>query len=144
GTLKAVAYEDGNPVASEEVRTAGPAACVRQSPDRKMIQADGYDCAFDTGRIAVKNGNLATIYYDHVHPAPTGAANIAAVDNGNAATVEPFHADQRRAFNGLALLILRSRPGQAGQIQVSATSDGLTQGETQISAVAAGRNSVSK
>jgi beta-galactosidase len=46
-----------------------------------------------------------------VHFTVTGAAMIEAVDNGNPATVEPFHADYRKAFNGLALLIVRSLPG---------------------------------
>ena len=41
-------------------------------------------------------------------------AKIEAVDNGNAASVEPFQADRRKAFNGLALLIVRSRAGEAG------------------------------
>jgi beta-galactosidase len=55
-----------------------------------------------------------------------GAGQIAAVDNGNAATVEPFHANYRKAFNGLALLIVRSSRHEAGQIQVVATGVGLT------------------
>jgi len=54
-----------------------------------------------------------------------GAGKIEAVDNGNAASVEPFQADHRKAFNGLALLIVRSRAGEAGRIQVTATSQGL-------------------
>ncbi|HKF21090.1 MAG TPA: beta-galactosidase GalB [Candidatus Angelobacter sp.] len=144
GTLKAVAYQNGKQVASEEVHTAGPAARVQLVPDRKIIQADGDDLSFITVRIEDKDGNLAPMADNLVQFKVTGSGVIAAVDNGNAATVEPFHADHRRAFNGLALLIVRSRPGQTGQISVSATSEGLTQGETQISAVAAGKDSGSK
>jgi beta-galactosidase len=135
GVLKAVAYQNGQPVASEEVHTAGPAARVRLIPDRKTIQADGDDLSFITVRIEDKDGNLVPEADNLVHFAVTGSGVIAAVDNGNAATVEPFHADQRRAFNGLALLIMRSRPGQTGEAQISATSDGLAQGETRVSAV---------
>ena len=54
------------------------------------------------------------------------------MDNGNAATVEPFQADHRKAFNGLALLIVRSHPGQAGKIHITAASDGLTQAAAEI------------
>ena len=54
-----------------------------------------------------------------------GAGRIAAVDNGNAATTESFQADHRKAFSGLALLIVRSRAGQSGTIRVTATSEGL-------------------
>jgi beta-galactosidase len=55
----------------------------------------------------------------------SGAGKIAAVDNGNAATDEPFQADHRKAFSGMALLIVRSRTGQAGPIHVTASSEGL-------------------
>jgi beta-galactosidase len=138
GVLKAVAYQNGQPVASEEVRTAGPAAQVRLIPDRKTIHADGDDLSFITVRIEDKDGNLVPEADNLVHFAVTGPGTIAAVDNGNAATVEPFHADQRRAFNGLALLIVRSRPGQTGEARITATSDGLAQGETQVSSAKPG------
>ena len=64
----------------------------------------------------------------------TGAGTIEAVDNGNAATVEPFHAKQRKTFAGLALLIVRSRAGEAGAIHVAATSDGLVAASVDLSA----------
>jgi beta-galactosidase len=145
GTLKAVAYQNGSQVASEEVRTAGAAARLKLVPDHKIIQADGDDLSFITVRVEDKDGTLVPNADNLVHFTLSGPGTIAAVDNGNAATVEPFHADQRRAFDGLALLILRSRPGQTGQIRVSATSEGLAQGETQINSVTpAGNNSFSK
>jgi beta-galactosidase len=61
-----------------------------------------------------------------------GPAAIAGVDNGNAATVEPFQADYRKAFNGLALVIVRSQNGKPGHIRLTASSDGLQAGETRI------------
>jgi len=139
GTLKAVAYQNGKEVASTEVHTAGPAARVKLTPDRNVIHADGDDLSFITAEIEDKDGNPVPMADNLVHFALSGPGEIAAVDNGNAATVEPFHADQRKAFNGLALLIVRSRPGQAGAIHVSATSEGLTAGETQVSSVSAAR-----
>ena len=135
GVLKAVAYQNGKSVASEEVRTAGPAAQVRLIPDRKSIQADGDDLSFITVRIEDKDGNLVPEADNLVHFAVTGSGVIAAVDNGNAATAEPFHANQRQEFNGLALLIVRSRPGQTGETHILATSGGLAQGETDINCV---------
>jgi beta-galactosidase len=58
-----------------------------------------------------------------VHFTVSGAAGIEAADNSTATTVEPFHADHRKGgFNGLALLIVRSLPGQSGKIQIVATS----------------------
>jgi beta-galactosidase len=66
----------------------------------------------------------------------SGAGGIEAVDNGDAATVEPFHADHRKAFNGLALLIVRSKSGAPGPIAVAASSDGLAAGQVDIVAQA--------
>jgi len=54
------------------------------------------------------------------------------VDNGNAATEEPFQADHRKAFSGMALLIVSSEKGRTGSIQVSATSEGLSKGRADI------------
>jgi beta-galactosidase len=88
-------------------------------------------------RIEDKEGNLCPDADNLVHFSLTGNGSIAAVDNGNAATVEPFQADHRKAFHGLALLIVRpgsdrSRTGRAGQIHIVATGDGLAQGRAEI------------
>ena len=68
-------------------------------------------------RVEDKDGNLCPAADNLVNFHLDGAGAIPAVDNGNAATVEPFQADHRKAFNGLALLIVRSKPGQPGKHQ---------------------------
>jgi beta-galactosidase len=132
GSLKVVAYQGGKQVAVDEVRTAGAPARVKLTPDRAAIHADGDDLSFVTVRIEDKDGNLCPMSDNLVKFNVTGAGSIRAVDNGNAATVEPFHADHRKAFSGLALLIVSSQKGQPGKIHVTATSDGLTAGTTDI------------
>jgi beta-galactosidase len=134
GTLKAVAYQGGKQVAVDEVHTAGVAAKVRLIADRGAIQADGEDLSFITVRIEDKDGNLVPGADNLVHFTVTGAGSIAAVDNGNAATVEPFQANQRKAFSGMALLIVRSQKGQKGSIHITATSDRLAQAVADIAA----------
>jgi beta-galactosidase len=137
GILRAVAYKDGSQVAVDEVHTAGPAARIRLIPDRSRIAADGSDLSFITVRLEDKDGNLCPLAGDIVHFEVNGAGRIEAVDNGSAATTESFQADHRKAFNGLALLIVRSRAGEGGEIRVTATSDGL---ESASATVAAGIN----
>jgi len=134
GTLKAVAYQGGKQVAVDEIHTAGVAAKVRLIADRGAIQADGEDLSFITVRIEDKDGNLVPGADNLVHFTVTGAGSIAAVDNGNAATVEPFQANQRKAFSGMALLIVRSQKGQKGSIHITATSDRLAQAVADIAA----------
>ena len=125
GSLRAVGYKGGKQVAVDEVRTAGSPARVRLVPDRAKISADGQDLSFITVRVEDKDGNLCPLAANLVQFKVEGAGKIEAVDNGNAASVEPFQADKRTAFNGLALVIVRSRAGQPGRIQVTATSEGL-------------------
>jgi beta-galactosidase len=131
GTLKAVAYSDGKEVAEDEVRTAGAPAQLVLVPDRNLIHADGEDLSFVTVRVEDRDGNLCPRADNTVHFDVTGAGEIKAVDNGNAATTEPFFADHRAAFNGLALLIVRSE-NRAGNIHISASSDGLTGNKAEI------------
>jgi len=138
GTLRAVAYSGGVEVASHEVRTAGTGAKIVLVPDRSVIQADGDDLSFITVRLEDKDGNLCPAADNLVHFQITGVGAIAAVDNGNAASTEPFHADQRRGFNGLALLVVRASE-QAGEIRITATSDNLEQAEIDIRTEAPGR-----
>jgi beta-galactosidase len=113
--------------------TAGAPARIKLVPDRATIQADGDDLSFVTVRIEDKDGNLCPMADNLVRFNVSGEGVIAGVDNGNAATVEPFQADHRKAFNGLALLIVRSK-SQAGTIRVVATSDGLTQAQSELTA----------
>ncbi|HYW47788.1 MAG TPA: beta-galactosidase GalB [Bryobacteraceae bacterium] len=132
GTLKAVAYQGGKQVAVDEVRTAGAPARVKLIPDRATITADGDDLSFVTVRIEDKDGNLCPVADNLVKFNVTGAGSIRAVENGKAASEEPFHADHRKAFSGMALLIVSSQAGQAGRIHVAATSEGLSQGTADI------------
>jgi beta-galactosidase len=132
GSLRAVAYKGGKQVAVDEIKTAGPAARLRLVPDRAKISADGQDLSFITVRVEDKDGNLCPLANNLVQFKVEGAGKVEATDNGNAASVEPFQADKHTAFNGLALLIVRSRAGQAGRIQVTATSEGLAGGTTEL------------
>jgi beta-galactosidase len=102
------------------------------SPDRKAIGADGEDLSFVTVRVEDKDGNFCPLADNLVKFKLDGPATIAGVDNGNAASVEPFQADYRKAFNGLALVIVRSQNGKPGRIRLTASSDSLQAGETRI------------
>jgi beta-galactosidase len=134
GTLRAVAYKNGKQVVTEEVRTAGAPAKVTLIADRKSITADGDDLSFITVRIEDKNGNVCPLADNLVRFKVEGAGRIAGVDNGNPATEESFQADHRKAFNGLALLIVRSKRGESGQIKIAASSDGLASSTTAVTA----------
>jgi beta-galactosidase len=130
GELRAVGYRDGKQYATDTVKTAGAPARIVLAPDRKSIRSGGDDLSFVTVRVEDKDGNLCPLADNLMRFKISGPGSIAGVDNGNAASVEPFQADYRKAFSGMALLIVRS--GEAGQVRVMATSDGLLAAETTI------------
>jgi beta-galactosidase len=133
GTLRVIAYKGGKQVAADERKTAGAPARIALSPDRTAVSADGEDLSFITVRVEDKDGNLCPSADNLVRFKVSGAGKIEAVDNGNPATVEPFQADYRKAFSGMALLIVRA--GKApGEIRIEAMSEGLTSGEARVSA----------
>ncbi len=137
GTLRAVAYRGGREVATNEVATAGKPARLRLVPDRTELSADGRDLSFVTVRIEDEDGNLCPLADNLVRFTVEGAGRREAVDNGNPATLEPFQADERKAFGGLALLIVRSERGPAGVVQVTAQSKGLESAATSLTTAAA-------
>jgi beta-galactosidase len=132
GTLEAVAYTGGKPVAKSVVKSAGAPARITLAPDRAAIRADGDDLSFVSVRVEDKDGNLVRNADNLIRITIEGKGSLAAVDNGNAASVESFQAPQRKAFSGMALVVVRSRRGDPGAIEVKAESDGLTAARTTI------------
>jgi len=133
GELKAVAYDnEGNPVAETVVKTAGVPATIEMTLDRDTIAADGDDMAFATVRILDADGNLCPTADNLVNFHIDGPAQIAAVGNGDATSLEPFQADQRKAFNGMCMVYLRSIDEDSGSITLRATAKGLENAEILI------------
>jgi beta-galactosidase len=132
GTLEAVAYTAGKPVARSAVKTAGAPARIALVPDRSRIKADGEDLSFITVRVEDKDGHLVPNADNLVRFTIEGKGSLAAVDNGNPASVESFQATHRNAFSGLALAIVRSRRGEPGAIEVKAESEGLAAARTTL------------
>ncbi len=134
GSLRAVGYIDGKQVAEKEIKTAGPPAKVTLVPDRTELSADGNDLSYVTVRIEDADGNLCPLASNLVHFSVKGAATIAAVGNGNASTTAPFIANQREAFNGLCMLIVKSSK-KPGSVSIQADSVALTPGSASLTIV---------
>ncbi|WP_426670832.1 beta-galactosidase GalB [Mucilaginibacter sp. McL0603] len=130
GTLKAVSRKDGKVVLTREIHTAGKPAKIELVADRKNIKADGKDLSFITVKILDKDGNVVPDADNLVNFKINGNASIASVDNGLETDHDPFKADYRHAFNGLALAIVQSKD-KPGSITFTATSQGL-QGATVV------------
>jgi beta-galactosidase len=125
GEIKIVAYKNGKQAAVKTIKTAADASRINLRPDRSVINSDGNDLSFVTVKIEDENGNFCPLSDNKIDFQITGPATIAAVDNGNAASIEPFQANYRKAFNGLCLLVIKSKRGEPGEVKIEASSPGL-------------------
>jgi len=132
GELRVVAYKDGKRWAIDSVSTAGDASRLLLTPDRSSIAGDGKDLSFVTLAVADKDGRMVPRAMNSIHFEITGPGEIVATDNGDPTDMTPFPSTDRKAFNGLALVIVRAKRGQRGRIVVTAKADGLLGGRTSI------------
>jgi beta-galactosidase len=135
GELKVIAYKQGRVWAQDVVKTAGPATQVVLQPDHATIRADGKDLSYVTVTIADKDGLPVPTANNQVSFELSGPAEIVATDNGDPTSLDSFQAPERKAFNGLALVIIRSKPGETGAVTLRATSEGLRSVETTLQSV---------
>ncbi len=131
GELKVIAYNGNKEVAQKTINTAGKAAKISLEADRTVIDADGRDLSYFTVRIEDKDGNLVPYADNRVYFSISGEGVLLATDNGDSTSVEPFQQNNRKAFNGLALAIVRSNQ-KSGSITIKASSKGLKSAQLTI------------
>ena len=132
GTLTVKAYKNGELMAEKSMTTAGKPAKISLVADRSIITADGEDLSYVTVRIEDKDGNLCPNADNLVNFKVSGAGIFRAVGNGNAATVESFQEPRRKAFSGMCMLIVQSKDGVEGEINITASSKGLKSKQIQV------------
>lgn len=124
GSIKVVAYNDGKEVAAKEIKTADKPYKINLVADRTEITSDGTDLSFITVKIEDKDGNICPMADNIVNFKIEGEATLAAVGNGDPTALTSFQANNKEAFNGLCLLVVKSTE-KSGEIKITATSDGL-------------------
>lgn len=134
GELKVVAYKNGKVWAEDTVKTTGEAAQITMQADRAKIKADGADLSYITVKITDKNGLTVPRSKNRITFEISGAGEIVATDNGDATDHEAFQNKSRRAYNGMALVIVRSIKGKTGKIAVRAVSENLKSSPISLSA----------
>lgn len=132
GELKAIAYKNGKKWAEEVVKTTGEASSLKVTADRSVILADGKDLSFITVSITDKNGLVVPRSDNKIEFSIEGSGKIIATDNGDPTEMVAFPSQVRKAFNGLALVIVQSEQGKSGTITITAKSDGLEDGQVRI------------
>lgn len=131
GTLKAISRKEGKDVLSKEIKTSGKPAKIVLEADRNSISADGKDLSFITLKILDADGNIVPYADNMVQFDVQGAGFIAGLDNGNPVSHESFKGNTRKAFHGLALIILQSHRSP-GRLELKATAEGLEEASIAI------------
>lgn len=122
GTVTAVSYSEGKEYLRRSITTAGEPAGLKLTADRNVLDADGYDLAFVTVEVLDARGNPVPYADNRISFGIEGPAVIEAVDNGSPISHEPFRANERKAFHGKCLVIVRAGK-EAGPIRLTATSE---------------------
>ena len=125
GELKVIAYKNGKRWAEEIIRTTDNAAKITLTADRNVIYADGEDISFITAKVTDKSGSMVPDAKNNIQFTVEGPGEIAATDNGDPANLVSFASNEREAYFGQALVIVRFITGKTGTIKIYATSPGL-------------------
>jgi len=134
GEVSVVAYKNGKRWAQDSVLTAGEAKRLLLRPDRPIIANDGEDLSFITLTVTDENGRAVPRAMHPIRFEIDGPGEIVATDNGDPTDMTEFPSHSRKAFNGLAIVIVRAKRGQGGRITVTAKSDGLMEARTAVTA----------
>ena len=126
GEVRVVAYDaDGNPAASESVRTAGKPYALRLECDRETLVRDGEDLAYVTVSVVDKEGNPVPTDTREVFATVSGAGEFRAIANGDPCSLELFHQPKMHLFAGKLTVIVRSRLGVEGPARLTVKAKGL-------------------
>ena len=133
GVLKAVGLRGDRVVAESVLTTAGKAMKLRVTADRATVDANGEDLSFVTVEAVDADGRSDLSADKEVQFEISGPGVIAAVGNGDAQDPDSYHVNQRKLYQGRALVVVRTSQ-KAGQIKLTARSAGLGDGSLTINA----------
>jgi beta-galactosidase len=109
--------------------TGSPAKLVLQA-ERKKISADGKDLLYVTAMVQDKKGLTVPLADNAIHFDISGPGEIVATDNGDPTDLIAFPSHDRKAFNGLALAIIRCN--EPGKVTLEASSPSLKSARLKI------------
>ena len=124
GTLKAVGRNDGKTAATDELTTAGEPAKIILTTNLKKIANDWDAVAFVRAEIMDGQGALVPGATNLVSFQVSGPGVIAAVDNADNGSHDPFQASERQAFHGQCIAFVKADVA-SGSIKITASSPGL-------------------
>jgi beta-galactosidase len=134
GLLKAVGVENDKEFESTVLQTAGDAAKIKLTADRKELKANGQDLSFVTVEITDKDGVFQPNAANRLTFKVEGAGTIVAVCNADIKDCDQYVGNTRKAWKGRALVVIKGGH-MAGDIKLTATSPGLGEATLNIKAL---------
>lgn len=132
GSLSAKGFDqNGNLVTETKNETTGAPIAIHLSPDRMTIKADGNDCSVINVSVVDAQGRVVPTADNLVQFKLSGPGKIIGVGNGNPSSHEPDKANQRKAFNGLAQVVVEATT-KTGTIELTVSSQELHRATTTI------------
>ena len=129
GEVRVVAKKNGSIVREQTIRTAGTPDHIRLTADRSSNTHGGL--IFVTAEIVDKDGNLCPWADNQIFFNVDGEASIAGVDNGSQTSMERFKANNRKAFFGRCLVVLKTSD-TSGKIELTGRAIDLKNGHLRI------------
>lgn len=141
GILKAIGRNNRKIAATQELRTAGAPAKILLSADRNQLTPAWDDVCTVSISVVDQNGVLIPNARDLIQFKLEGPGLIAAVDNGDNVSHEPFQAMERRAYEGRCVAMIKAN-AEHGRITLTASAPGLKTASISINAAAAKRTNL--
>jgi beta-galactosidase len=133
GTLRAVGRNAGKVVATDELRTAGPATRIVLTADRSRLASGWDEVAYVRATVVDAKGIPVSRARDLITFSLSGPGRVVAVDSADNASIEPFQATARRAYGGVCHAIIKAA-GSPGRVAITASAPGLESGVVAIEA----------
>ncbi|HEX4350667.1 MAG TPA: DUF4982 domain-containing protein, partial [Verrucomicrobiae bacterium] len=123
GTLRAVAWDEKYPI-TNELHTAGKPVRIVLTTETKKLSPDWNDVAEVRATTVDSKGITVPYASDLISFKLLGPGAIAAVDNADNASEEPFQANSRHAFQGQCVAFIKANAA-SGKITLTAIATGL-------------------
>jgi len=99
--------------------------------DRQTIKANNQDLSYVTVELTDAASVLSPVAENLISFEIKGPGTIVAVGNANPMSIESFQRNERKAWHGKCLVVIKSDRNQ-GEIVLKATSAGLSSSEIKI------------
>ncbi|GAB2467629.1 hypothetical protein GCM10011375_31240 [Hymenobacter qilianensis] len=133
GELKAIGRTGAKEVATATLQSADKLTRLALTPDRQTIRANGQDLSYITVELVDSKGIRHPKADNALKFELSGPGTIVGVGNANPTSIESYQRPQRNAWQGRALVIVKSGE-QAGKITLRASAEGLPAVEVTIAA----------